>query len=41
MILLVVIFVGFGLGISFILVFIVFGVINDFCGLVWDKNEIC
>ena len=32
---------GSGLGTSSILASTVLGAINDFCGLAWDKNEIC
>lgn len=32
---------GSGLGTSSILASTVLGVINDFCGLAWDKNDIC
>ena len=32
---------GSGLGTSSILAATVLGAINDFCGLAWDKNEIC
>lgn len=32
---------GSGLGTSSILASAVLGAINDFCGLAWDKNEIC
>ena len=32
---------GSGLGTSSILASTVLGAVNDFCGLAWDKNEIC
>ena len=32
---------GSGLGTSSILASTVLGALNDFCGLAWDKNEIC
>ena len=32
---------GSGLGTSSILASTVLGGINDFCGLAWDKNDIC
>lgn len=32
---------GSGLGTSSILALTVLGAINDFCGLAWDKNDIC
>lgn len=32
---------GSGLGTSSILASTVLGAINDFCGLAWDKNDIC
>lgn len=32
---------GSGLGTSSILAATVLGAVNDFCGLAWDKNEIC